>query len=244
MSGSHNVSTSEGPTRTRPTVDPLARPLTGRQSELIRAYYQQVYGPELHNKRHPDRPPKPVSTLPKVARSVGYSYAGAVRFRRLDPRWHYQLSVLAGETDPEILHRLNPTYVLSQIDSTVKAAREAGKHAEALKGLELLGKYLGIWRDKVDVSGTISIAAQIKERYQSQAKSLRSGGERVIDISPTESNPTESNSTESTPQAKPQKSLFKASEAPSGHSDAPKPPNPRRMPLIEALPPTKSESKA
>jgi phage terminase small subunit len=55
-------------------------------------------------------------------------------------------------------------YVLTTIQQTVESAKVQGRHRDVLHGCELLGRHLGMWKDRVEHSGPNG--GPIEERVQ------------------------------------------------------------------------------
>lgn len=68
---------------------------------------------------------------------------------------------------------LTAQYLIDKLTAIIEDTETANPQA-ALRGIELAGKYLGIWRDKQEISGPDGKAIEIEEKTKEDVRDFRS----------------------------------------------------------------------
>lgn len=74
---------------------------------------------------------------------------------------------------------LSAEYVITKLISIVEE-QEQGNPTAALRGLELLGRHLGLYKDKQEISGPDGGAIQMEQKVKQNVESFKSRLDRLI----------------------------------------------------------------
>lgn len=82
--------------------------------------------------------------------------------RQLLTKNHVSEAITKALDERKKVSEITAEKVLNDIIRIGNSAEEAGKHSDALKARELLGKYLKLFTDKVEHSGTVDMIGEFK----------------------------------------------------------------------------------
>lgn len=69
---------------------------------------------------------------------------------------------------------ITATYVLRKLVENVELAEEKGQMAAAIRGLEIIGKHLGMFKEQVELTGKDGQAIAIEQRTKEDVESFKS----------------------------------------------------------------------
>lgn len=122
-----------------------ARPLTPKQAAFVREYLVDL-------------------NASQAAVRAGYSPRSAARIAiHLLNKTHVAQAVQQAQDARAAQVRRSAHDVLRDIRDVTTKARDAGQYKVALRGLELEGKHLGMFTERVEMSGNLHISALIEE---------------------------------------------------------------------------------
>lgn len=122
---------------TPPVADP--RPLTAKQARFVEEYLMDL-------------------NATQAATRAGYSARTAnEQGARLLANASVAAAVTAGKAARSERTDITQDWVLDQIKANIAAAYEAAQHAPVNKGLELLGKHIGMFTDVLRHEGALEI---------------------------------------------------------------------------------------
>lgn len=97
----------------------------------------------------------------KSADKISYQLLGKTAVQKAIKKLQEERSLQLGRTARD---------VLKDIQTVTRQAQQDGDLKTALRGLELEGKHLGMFADRVEVSGTLSVASILGEVAQRREK--------------------------------------------------------------------------
>lgn len=122
-----------------------ARPLTPKQAAFVAEYMVDLCGKE-------------------AAIRAGYSPRSAVKLAsQLLDHPGVRAAIERAQAARAVQTARTALDVLTDIRDVTTKARDAGQYKVALRGLELEGKHLGMFTERVEMSGNLHISALIEE---------------------------------------------------------------------------------
>jgi phage terminase small subunit len=127
---------------------------------------------------------------------AGYSEKRArATARELLANTEVQLAIHENEIAAFQAADVDAVYVITGIRDTVERCRSLGKAfnpISALRGFELLGKYLKLWTDKVELNDAGDLADRIRAAWKEELKPAQQNREATEDTQETEASPSSS----------------------------------------------------